>query len=116
MEAATKNKKGRPPVFSPTLYTIMGGENKRTAQNQYYAGKCIVNILNQKPGSFFVTSGGKFRRQGIAEKIGRIYTEGLLTADQCKELAQTVIADYKNGQSAKEIEHNLSLFKKMLKG
>lgn len=115
MEAATKKRRGRPPKFSDITYTGWNYESKRTAQNLHYVGITVIDIMGASPGSFFVTEKGNFRRQGIAEQIGRIYDSGLLDKEQCKELLDTVIQDYENGETVKTIEKNLQGFKQMLK-
>ena len=120
MEAATKNKRGRPRSIKRRVIDNMPGlwEDKtiRGAMNEYYAATCIIEIAEAQKGqeSFFATARGSFRRRGIAEQIGRIYDAELLTKDQCKELLEIVIADYESGSSVKEIESELRAFRKML--
>ncbi len=119
MEAATKKKRGRPrSITREVIEEFPTEKTTRGAMNEFYACCCILKIAEAKNGqeSFFVTAQGSFRRQGIAEQIGRIYDAELLTKDQCKELLQIVIADYENGSSVKEIETKLRAFRKMLQG
>lgn len=117
-EAATKNKRGRPPTFTPAYYDIWNDMEKRTAQNMYYVGITVMDILNIQRGeeTFFTTANGRFKQQGIAEQIGRMYAAGLLNKDQCKELAETVIEEYQQGTPAKEIQRQLRRFKKHMEG
>lgn len=115
MVSDTKNKRGRPTKFNEALYLIWDDREKRSAQNVYYAGIAVREILNHKPGDFFVDKRGTFRRQAIAEQIGRIYKEGLLTIDQCRELAQVSIDDYNDGSSTKEIAKTLTALRLRLK-
>lgn len=116
MEAASKNKRGRPPTFSPEFYAIYYDMERRTAQNMHYVAKTVLEILNIKSGeaTFFTTAKGNFRHQGIAEKIGRIYDAGLLDRDACKDLARITIEAYNSGVPAKELEKRLSAVRKML--
>lgn len=117
MVSDTENKRGRPAKFNEALYMIWDDREKRAAQNIYYAGFTVREILNQKPGDFFVNKRGTFRRQAIAEQIGRIYKEGLLTADQCRELAQVAMDEYNGGDSTKAIAKTLTALRlKLRKG
>lgn len=102
MEAATKNKRGRPRIYGDMLYSIYYDKEKRAAQNVYYAGKAIT-MLQQQPGGFFVTERGNIRRQGIAEQIGRMSEEGYTDAD-CKKIAEMAMDLFKRGYKAKAIE------------
>ena len=107
MVAATKNKRGRPKSIigqvAKTALCLSNGETERTLQNQMYAQVCIQmcpEIL--KP--FFVTSSGKYQRQGIAEQIGRMREENLASETELLQLAKNCISDYNNGRPVKEIE------------
>ena len=103
MEAATNNKRGRPCAFHKSLYEIFYDKEKRVAQNLIYVGETL-KLLQQKPGDFFITENGKnVRRQGIAEQIGRMITEGYSEED-CKKVAETAIELYKKGVSVKALE------------
>jgi len=121
MEAATQNRRGRPKsitrktIEETGLYTL---DTMRGAMNQSYAGMCILQVAEAKSGeeSFFVTKCGNFRRQGIAEQIGRIYHAELLTLEQCKELMIAAIEEYESGKSVKEVEKHLRDFRLMLQG
>ena len=115
-EAATKNKRGRPPAFSSEFYAIYSDMERRTAQNTHYVARTLFEILGIKSGevTFFTTAKGNFRHQGIAAQIGRIYDAGLLNKDECKDLVKTVIETYDSGVSAKELERRLIVFKKTL--
>lgn len=81
-------------------------ERKRAEENRYYAGHA-VRMLRQKPGDFFLTPAGEMRRQGIAEKIGRLYCGGI-PKHECIEAAEAAISAYKAGQTVKEIEKTLA--------
>ena len=109
METATKNKRGRPAKFSNEYYSMWQDKEKRAAQNTYYASMIIL-MMESKRGSFFVTDRGNLRRQGIAEKIGRLYCAGKLTEDQAKELTQAAIDQYQSGATVKEVERTIKAF------
>lgn len=111
--AATKNKRGRPTKIGATWYAGFNDKEKRTAQNVYYLAETI-RITNDKPGGFFVTSKGNFRRNGIGEQIGRAYVDGLITEEQVRELADTAMNQYENGRKVKEIEKDLRTLRLML--
>lgn len=102
MEAATNNKRGRPCAYTELLYAALYEEEKRPAQNKYHAG-ATVSMLQQQPGDFFITDKGNFRRQGIAEQIGRMIYEGY-PEEFCKKVAETAIELYKKGVSVKALE------------
>lgn len=103
MEADTKNKRGRPRKYGDILYAIFSDEEKRTAQNTYFASKAIM-FLQQKPGDFFVTKKGKFRRKGIAEQIGRMYAQDGYPEDQCKRIGEMAMELFNAGYKVKAIE------------
>ncbi len=84
---------------------------KRTAQNIFYAGRTIT-LLGQHPGDFFITEKGNFRRQGIAEIIGRLHFAGKLTDEQAIELAESAMEVYKSGTKVKEVEKMITEFAK----
>lgn len=104
MVADTKNKRGRPAIFGPALYAIWFDKEKRTAQNLYYVGQAVAILGEDKPGSFFVTDKGNFRRQGIAEQIGRMYSQDGYTEEECKRIAEVAITLIEEGYKAKDVE------------
>ena len=113
METATKNKRGRPRKISALWYASFSDKESRTVQNLYYLS-LVTSLLEEKPGGFFVTSKGNFRRNGIAEQIGRAYDDGLITEEQVRELVDITINQYKNGRKVKEIESDLRIFRQTL--
>ena len=114
MEAATKNRRGRPKLPGTIAAEMIFTEKEtRAAQNMYYAGTFIHNA-GYSYNSFFVTGKGNFRRQGIAEQIGRMLKADLITIEQAKELAQLAIDDYNSGTSVKQIESTLRLYRQAL--
>ena len=113
MEAATKKKRGRPARFPEDLYTECFNMEKRSAQNWYYAG-VIVAMLDQKPGDFFMRENSSLRRQGVAEKIGRMYGSGKITEDEAKAMALETMKLYEKGVSCKELEKRLARLSKEL--
>lgn len=113
MAAATENKRGRPKKIDDVWYYSFSELEKRTAQNTFYVAEAI-RITNDKPGGFFVTDKGKFRRNGIAEQIGRAFVDGLISEEQGRELAEIAINQYANGKSVKEIEKDLRIFRQTL--
>ena len=122
MKAATKNKRGRPCTIPGEMARIYNDEvltevEERACLNYYYATKFIFAVYgeNLKPGTFFLTERKKVRRQGIAEQLGRMYCAGLIDEQSGKELAQTVIDEYRNGSSVKEIEKTLRFMRISLK-
>ena len=102
-ETATKKKRGRPEVLPTATYSLFNEQERRTVQNQFYAGVTIIELLKQKPGDFFVTEKGKFRRQSIAERIGRLYCAGKLSEDEARELAEMAMRDYTAGATVKDV-------------
>lgn len=113
MVADTENKpkRGR-PLLPMTIAAKIGLPDKeiRTAQNTLYACTFIKEVMEERPGtpgSFFVNDKGNFKRQGIAEQLGRMYEAGLIDKDEGRQLANQVINDYKNGASVKELEKRL---------
>lgn len=113
MEAATKKKRGRPARFPKDLYSVYSDKEKRPAQNIYYAGMMIA-MLDQKPGDFFMRENYSYRRQGVAEKIGRMYFNGKITEDEARTLALEAMELYEKGVSCKELEKRLAQLSKEL--
>ena len=113
MEADTKKKRGRPAGFPEELYMINSDKEKRPAQNLYYA-TMIVSLLDQNPGDFFLRENKSYRRQGVAEKIGRMYASGKITEDEARTLALEAMKLYEKGVSCKELEKRLARLSKEL--
>lgn len=108
METATK--KGRPRKFDNEVRAMFPEMTDRQFQNFMYAMEIVQGLLRQKPGDFFITEKGKYRRQGIAEKIGRLYCSGYLSEDETRQLVEAAIEDYNNGATVKEIERSIKRF------
>lgn len=106
MVADTKNKRGRPITPTGIVARYFNDKETRTAMNMMYAGSIIVK-LEQERKAFFVTNKGNFKHQGIAEQIGRMLKEDLISEEEALDLTDSCIADYKNGLSVKEIEKTL---------
>lgn len=113
-ESATKNRRGRPAKYKEILYSIHPDKEKRVAQNLYYVGITIHKLGEGRKDSFFVTPKGNFRRQGIAEQLGRIYAAGLASKEDCRELMETCKKEYDAGKPVKDIERDLRNFRLML--
>lgn len=111
METATKKKRGRPEVLPKEIYSaVYPDKERRTVQNNYYAVAIILDLLKQKPGDFFVSPKGNLRRQGIAEKIGRLYAAGKLTEEQARELSEAAMQEYEEGATVKEVVKHITVF------
>lgn len=114
MEAATKNKRGRPKLPGTIAAEMVFTEKEtRAAQNLLYAMTCIDKIGGRN-NPFFVTAKGNIRRQGIAEQLGRMLEADLITVEKAKELVQWAIDDYNSGTSVKQIESTLRLYRQAL--
>lgn len=116
MEAATKNKRGRPKsIHRLSTEGIFDDKEPRTAMNIGYAGQAVLKLMGQNMrGSFFVTERGNFRRQGIAEQLGRMLEEGF-SIEACREMMETCINLYNEGESVKEIERILRVYRMSVK-
>jgi len=116
MVAATKNKRGRPADeryqralkinnfsndYNPAVST-------RTIQNSVNAElfECLMKEreCSREMHRFFYTCEGNTKHKGIAEQIGRMMREGLISDDQALELAQICIDAYSRGKTSKELE------------
>lgn len=111
----TERKRGRPKSTMTQAVESMRAtwnSTERTELNRLYCLQCIkLNEKEFKP--FFVTNYGGFKRQGIAEQIGRIREEGLATDEELTELTRQAIRDYENGQKVKDIEKRLRNVRKV---
>ena len=119
MVADTNNKKqrGRPKLPDTILREKVGMNpemSRRQYQNRMYAVHFICEVLEENH-PFFRDERGNMRRQGIAEQLGRMYMEGLISKNNCKKLLEYVIDDYNNGTSVKEISSRLSFLRKKYK-
>lgn len=103
MEAATKNKRGRPRIYNDMLYSILFDKEKRVAQNMLYA-VAVTELMEQHPGDFFFTPKGNLRRQGIAEQIGRMLLQDKYPEEFCKDICEKAMELVKHGYSVKEVE------------
>lgn len=118
MESDTKKQRGRPRSAVGNLarkFPSTEENGLRANMNQSYAARFAVGVLSQRPGDFFFTESGKLRRQAIAEQLGRICESGLLNAEQCEELAQSAIDDYRSGSSVKQVAQRLRDFREMMR-
>lgn len=116
METATK-KRGRPRSVLGELASnpvLQDGKTERTILNQLYAMECIM-LDEDRFKPFFVTDRGKFRRQGIAEQIGRMKEEGIASDEELIELTETCMEDYTAGKPIKEIEKGLRQIRKLFR-
>ena len=87
MEAATKKKRGR-PIKEENAFGLID------------AADPVLYL-------FFHSNEGKLKRIGMAEQLGRMISEGILTEEQALELAEECMKAYENGTTAKEIEKAL---------
>lgn len=108
----TATKKGRPPKYKETLYSIYPDKEKRTAQNNYYAALALHRLNADPRDSFFVTERGKLRRNGILEQVGRMYAARLADKDECRDLLQACKKAYLSGEPVKDIEKRLKALRK----
>lgn len=121
MESDTKKKRGRPRTIAGEMArhyveAVVTDNGERAAMNYYYAFTFIHDCYGRpENGSFFLSPQGKVRRQGIAEQIGRMLEAELINIDQARELADSCIKDYQDGQSVKKITERLRVLREMLK-
>ena len=119
MEAATKNKRGRPKkenagIIKSLVYSL--NETTRTAQNSYYACKGVRNIIQpfypEAESLFLNPDNHKIKRQGVAEQLGRIAEED---PEQAIEYAGECIELINQGEKSKDIENALRKCRKRVK-
>lgn len=125
MEAATKNRRGRPKNelyhearITNNLYGAYNVEiGTRALQNTVNAQYFLVNGLDDDSEAllFFLTNEGNLKHKGIAEQIGRLMMEHLITNKDAEKIAETAIQHYNNGQSSKQIETMLRHYRNSLK-
>lgn len=120
MEAATKNRRGRPKkIGNQIAENAFNDMEPRAAQNVYYAGKAFLTLEGENADpevkDFFVTARGNYRRQGILEQLGRMLEEGSITVEDGRGLLRECMADYKQGESVKIIEKRLRTLRRLWK-
>ena len=126
MEAATKNKKGRPKNKEYEEARILNNNysaynteiGNRALQNTVNAQYFLTNLINEERSDielFFMTSEGNLRRKGIAEQIGRMLREGLIDQKTAEQIADEAIKLYNAGRSSKQIEAALRRRRQKLK-
>ena len=121
MESDTKNNLGRPRTVAGIMTRIFQEQTitengLRGAMNVYYAMHFLHECYGRPDrGSFFVSECGKIRRQGIAEQIGRMMKEELITVEQARDLAEEAVKDYNSGKSVKEIAGHLYALRQILR-
>ena len=110
-----ERKRGRPKgTIAQAVESGKGlwTHTERTEINKLFAFRCIsLNEKEFKP--FFVTDYGEFKRNGIAEQIGRMREEELATDEELTELTRQAIRDYENGEKVKDIEKRLRNVRKV---
>lgn len=119
MEAATENKRGRPAdedyKWANTLQRQENGYpvymSNRALQNtvnaEHFFGALIYADVTWEVERFFSGKDCGTKHKGIAEQIGRMMREGLITDEEAIEQAEKCVAAYKRGASSKEIEKQL---------
>lgn len=128
MEAATKNRRGRPIKEEyKEAYRLanMGdedyaGRSLRTIRTIEAAEPFIGAIFrnDDKFGNmyhFFHSKEGRLKKTGIAEQLGRMISENLITEQRAFDIADDVITAYESGISVKTIERNLRRMRLSLK-
>ena len=121
MVAATKNKRGRP---ADSLYADAVRQNiidnaynpeisTRAIQNTVNAEEfiCLLTESDSNLQWFFLCRDGQTKHKGIAEQIGRMMREGLITEEQAIQTAENAIKAYASGMSSKEIEKTLRQYR-----
>ena len=112
LEAATKNKKYlREWIKEAEKRPKNEDRTERAIKNEFFALICLAvinkeNVINEFK-SFFGSTTGKIKRQGIAEQIGRLKFYGLVTDKELIKLVRACIKQYNNGESVKDIEKQL---------
>ena len=121
MVAATKNKRGRP---ADSLYAKAVRRNilnhaynpeisERTVQNTVNANEFICLLIESDSDlqRFFSCCNGQTKHKGIAEQLGRMMREGLITEEQAIQTAENAIKAYASGMTSKEIENTLRQYR-----
>ena len=125
MVAATKKKRGRPAndrykqaveitilnhAYNPEIST-------RAIQNAVNAEDfiCLLIETDSKLYGFFSTENGRVKHNGIAEQIGRMMRESIITGDQAIKIAETCVNAYASGRSSKDIEKELRSYRMWIK-
>lgn len=116
MEAATKNRRGRPArdIYKHRLeLSILNNDplSPRAVQNDVHREniECLLMELDRYDiQSFFLDSNGCTRRKGILEQVGRMADAGLFSADNdILIMLELCIKAYNMGLSCKDIEKRL---------
>ena len=127
MEAATKKKRGRPADIDYKIAVEINNAwhaynpevSNRAIQNKVNAEAFICLVIDMdyfRLYQFFSTQDGQMKHKGIAEQIGRMMREGLITDAQAVEIAEKCIQAYDAGRTSKEIEKELRRYRLSLKG
>lgn len=116
MEAASKNKRGRPDIFSRKgispmkIWMIQNFPEygDRSIANQYYvnhgisiAESCLGKDEAKK---VFSNERGSFKNKGIAEQIGRMSVQNNYDEESCAEILKQAIDLLNKGYKVKEVE------------
>lgn len=117
MVAATKKKRGRPADswYSEAVRMNITGHaynpeiSTRAIQNTVNAEQllCLLMELDNDLYSFFSCRNGNIKHKGIAEQIGRMMRDGLITEEQAINIAENAVNAYVNGMDSKTIEKSL---------
>lgn len=121
MAAATKNKRGRP---ADSLYADAVRRNiSNRAYNPEISARAVQNAVNAEEFTclliesdsnlqwFFSCRNGQTKHKGIAEQLGRMMREGLITEEQAIQTAENAIKAYASGVSSKEIVKTLRQYR-----
>lgn len=120
LEAATKNKRGRPKKDAYQYRLRLRNENDeqlsdRGIQNTYYAEEIDSLLMEYERidlQSFFLTGDGLMKRKGILEQLGRMMDAGLFdTEDALFSLIEDCITAYNMGLTSKAIERRLRAYR-----
>lgn len=128
MVDATKNRRGRPRVFSYSELALVDIDEKaglldRGLINRKYSEiglDTVYDVINPDtdPDNYtiwdcFHWSGHK--KQGVLEQIGRIKTSGLFSDEEIDAIVRQAVDDIQHGYKSKEIEKELRLYRTIKK-
>ena len=126
MEAATKNKKGRPKVFNSTdLWLSDSGEDllHRGRVNRAYRDIGIDRLLtacfpdcdfDDNEMMWFITDsfGVSYRKKaGVLEQLGRMEKSNLFTENELNQIVEEILKAIRQGRKSKEIENELRQYR-----
>ncbi len=121
MEAATKNRRGRPNIYKAHQVEIAEAINRNSFPS--YSNRSLTNLLYVQAGmeiaqqlygeegtkQLFSTDRGNMKHKSILEQIGRMFLQNQFSEESCKNALSEAVELLQQGAKVKDIERAIRI-------